>query len=52
MSSQIFSTFSVALLVLGRLECSSSSTDIRPALKRECYSKTAVPFKEHSPKVS
>jgi hypothetical protein len=42
MSSQIFSTFSVILLVLGRPEHSSSSTDTRPALKRECHSKTAV----------
>jgi hypothetical protein len=35
MSSQIFSTFTVILLVLGRPERSSSSTDIQPALKHE-----------------
>jgi hypothetical protein len=34
-----FSTFSVVLLVLGRPERSSSSTDTRPAMKRECQSK-------------
>jgi hypothetical protein len=32
-----FSTFSAVLLVLGRPERSSSSTDTRPALKRECH---------------
>jgi hypothetical protein len=46
MSSQNFSTFSVILLMLGRLERSSSSTDTRPALKRECHSKTAVQLKK------
>jgi hypothetical protein len=35
----IFSTFSVVLLVLGRPEHLSSSTDTRPALKCECHSK-------------
>jgi hypothetical protein len=30
------------LLVLGRPEHSSSSTDTQPALKRECHSKTGV----------
>jgi hypothetical protein len=39
--SNFFSSFSVVLLVLGRPE-RSSSTDTRPALKRECHSKTAV----------
>jgi hypothetical protein len=38
----IFSTFSVDLLVLGRPEHLSSSNDTRPALKRECHSKTTV----------
>jgi hypothetical protein len=52
MSSQIFSTFSIVLLVLGHPELSSSSTDTRPALKRECHSKTAVRLKEYSPKAS
>jgi hypothetical protein len=42
MSSRIFSTFSVLLLVLGRPELSSYSTDTRPALKREWHSKTAA----------
>jgi hypothetical protein len=39
MRSRIFSKFSVVLLVLCRPGHSSSSTDIRPALKRECHSK-------------
>jgi hypothetical protein len=52
MSSQIFSTFSVVLLVLGCPECSSSSADTQPALKYECHSKTAVWLKECSPKAS
>jgi hypothetical protein len=47
-----FSTFSVVLLVLGRPERSSSSTDTRPDLKRECHSKTSVRLKECSPKAS
>jgi hypothetical protein len=47
-----FSTFSVILLILGRPEHSSSSTDTRLALKRECHSKTAVQLKECSPKPS
>jgi hypothetical protein len=47
-----FSTFSVVLLVLGSPERSSSSSDTRPALKRECQSKTAVRLKECSPKAS
>jgi hypothetical protein len=51
-SSQIFSTFSVVLLVLGRLERLPSSTDTRLALKREGHSKTVVLLKECSPKVS
>jgi hypothetical protein len=52
MSSQIFSTFSVVLLVLCSPERSSSSTDTQPDLKRECQSKTAVQLKECSPKAS
>jgi hypothetical protein len=48
--SIFFSTFSVVLLVLGRPERSSSSNDTRPALKLECYSKTAVQLKECSAK--
>jgi hypothetical protein len=52
MSSQIFSIFSVVLLVLGRPECSSSSTDTQLALKHECHSKTAGQLKECSPKTS
>jgi hypothetical protein len=49
MSSRIFSTFSVVLLVLGRPE-HLSSTDTRLALKRECHSKIAVWLKECYPK--
>jgi hypothetical protein len=45
-----FFTFSVALLVLGHPERSSSSTDTRPALKHERHSKTTVQLKECSPK--
>jgi hypothetical protein len=41
-----FSTFSVALLVFGCSERSSSSTDTRPTLERECHSETAVRLKE------
>jgi hypothetical protein len=52
MSSQIYSTFSVVLLVLGRPQLLSFSTDARPALKRECHSETAIPLKEYSPKAS
>jgi hypothetical protein len=52
MSSQIFSTFSFVLLVPGRPEHSSSSTDNRPTLKRECHSKTAVWLEECHPKAS
>jgi hypothetical protein len=52
MSSQIFSTFSIVLLVLGRPERLSSSADTQPALTHECHSKTAVPLKECSPKAS
>jgi hypothetical protein len=48
MSSRNFSTFSVVLLVLGRPERLSSSTDTRPALKREWHSKTAARLKECS----
>jgi hypothetical protein len=51
MSSQIFLTFSVVLLLHGP-ERSSSSADTQPALKRECHSKIAVWFKECSPKAS
>jgi hypothetical protein len=47
-----FLTFSVFLLVLGRPELPSSSTDTRPALKRECHSETVVRLKECSPKSS
>jgi membrane protein implicated in regulation of membrane protease activity len=52
MSSQIFSTFSVVLLLLGHPELSSSSTDTQPALKHECNTKTAVWLKGCSPKAS
>jgi hypothetical protein len=48
MSSQIFSTFSVILLVLGRPECLSPSTDTQAALKRECHSNTTVQLKKFS----
>jgi hypothetical protein len=51
MSSQIFSTLSV-LLVLSRAEHLSSSTDTQPAFKHECHPKTAVWLKECSPKAS
>jgi hypothetical protein len=47
-----FSTFSIVMLVLGRPERSSSSTDTRPALKPECHLETAVRLKECSPKAS
>jgi hypothetical protein len=47
-----FSTFSVVLLVLGRIEHSLSSADTLPALKRECHSKTVVWLKEGSLKAS
>jgi hypothetical protein len=50
MSSQMFSTFSVILLVLGHPEHSSSSTDTRLVMKRECHSQTAVQLKECPPK--
>jgi hypothetical protein len=50
MSSQIFSKFSVILLVLGHPERSSSSTDTWPALEHECHSKTTIWLKEQSPK--
>jgi hypothetical protein len=52
MSSRIFSTFSVVLLVLGHPEHSSTSPDTQPVFKRECYSKTAARLKECSPKAS
>jgi hypothetical protein len=52
MSSRIFSTFSVVLLVLGCPEHLSSSTDTQPALKHECHSKTTVWLKEGSSKAS
>jgi hypothetical protein len=42
----------VVLLMLGRPERSSSSTDPRPTLKRDCHSRTAVQLKECSPKAS
>jgi hypothetical protein len=51
-NSQIFSTFSVVLLMLGHPECLSSSSDSQQALKCECNSKTAVLLKEHFPKAS
>jgi hypothetical protein len=50
--SNFFLTFSVVLLVLDFPEHSSSSTDTRLALKRECHSKTTVRLKECSPKAS
>jgi hypothetical protein len=46
----IFSSFSLVLLVVGRPERLSSSTDTRLALKRQYHSKTAVWLKECSPK--
>jgi hypothetical protein len=52
MSSGIFSTFSIVLLVLGLPERSSSSADTRPALKHEHHSKTAVQLKECYPKAT
>jgi hypothetical protein len=52
MNAQIVSTFSVDLLLLGRPERSSSSSDTHPAYKHECHSKTAVLLKECSPKAS
>jgi hypothetical protein len=52
MSSRVFSTFSVVLLVLGRPERLSSSTDTRLLLKHECHSKTNVWLKECFPKAS
>jgi hypothetical protein len=52
MNSKIFSTFSVVLLVLGRPERSSTSTDTRRTLKHECHSKTTVWLQECSPKPS
>jgi hypothetical protein len=47
-----FFNISVVLLVLGRPERLSLSTDTQPALKRECHSKTVVRLKECSPKAS
>jgi hypothetical protein len=47
-----FLTFSVFWPVLGPPENSSSSTEIRLALKRECHSNTAVRLKECSRKAS
>jgi hypothetical protein len=52
MSSRIFPTFSVILLVLGHPERSSSSTDTRPALKHECHSNSTIQLKECSPEAS
>jgi hypothetical protein len=52
MSSRIFATFSVVLLVLGgvlNVRHLQLTLD-RPALKRECHSKTAARLKECSPK--
>jgi hypothetical protein len=49
MSSRIFS---VTLLMLGRAEHLSCSTDTQPTLKREYHSKTSVWLKEYSPKAS
>jgi hypothetical protein len=51
MSSQYFPTFSVILLVLGHLECSSSA-DACPALKCECHSKTVIWLQQCSVKAS
>jgi hypothetical protein len=50
MSSQISSTFSVVLLVLGRPERSSTSADTQLAMKHECHSETTVRLKKCSPK--
>jgi hypothetical protein len=50
MSSQIFSTFSVILLVLGCPERHLQLMQL--ALKRECHLKTAVQLKECSPEAS
>jgi hypothetical protein len=50
MSSGIFSTFSVVLLVLGRPERLSFLADTQPAFKHECHSETTVQLKECSPK--
>jgi hypothetical protein len=47
LSSRIFSTFSIILLVLGHPEHLSSSTDTPPALKRECYSKPLSGLTKH-----
>jgi hypothetical protein len=47
MSSQIFSTFSVILLVLGHLERSSSSTDTWPALKHNVIQKLLSDLKNN-----
>jgi hypothetical protein len=46
----IFSKYSVVLLVLGLPDRLSFSTDIQPALKRECHSKTTVLLKGCSQK--
>jgi hypothetical protein len=48
----MFSTYSSVLLVFGRPEHSSPSTDTQLALKQECHSKTHVQLKEFSPKAS
>jgi hypothetical protein len=50
MSSKIFSTFAVILLMLGHYERSSSSIDTQPALKHECHSKITGRLKECSQK--
>jgi hypothetical protein len=42
MSSRIFSTYPVVLLVFGHPELLSSSTDTQPVMKHECHSKAAV----------
>jgi hypothetical protein len=47
---EFFSTLSVTLLVLGRPDHSSSSTDISQAFKHKGLSKTASHLEECSPK--
>jgi hypothetical protein len=49
---QIFSKFSVILLLLHNPQGSSYSTYAWPPLKHECHSKTTVQLKECSPKAS
>jgi hypothetical protein len=49
---EFFSTFSVVLLMLGRPERLSSSTNPQLSLKHECHSKTTVRLKECFAKAS